>query len=363
MSRSSDRRRVLAAGLAAVTAAAVLAGCASGKSSGSGSGNDSAILTSSGSDRDTQLQAAAVKEGTLNWTTSLAGPVVDDIVKAFQAKYPAIKVTVNRGDESTIIPQTVQEIQAKKSSPDVFEVTASGCLEFKDAGVLQPYYSPNAADIAAEYKTTQGDDNLLLTDRISYISFGYNTSKVPAGDVPKSLEDLASPALAGKLAIETDTTSEEWVGAVLHKLGQSAGEEFLQKLAQQKVAQTSLSGSALMGLVASGQYAASPSVFHNHEQQYAAKGSPVGWVPLDPVIANIGQLGILKNASHPASALLFIDYLTGAEGQKVLEGQKYSPPEEKQPFTAWVPSAGAKNANSYNQQLTGWAALQKKYFS
>jgi iron(III) transport system substrate-binding protein len=359
-----SRRRVVSGACVAITALALVTACSSGKSKTAASGTGNLLLTTA-SDRQTQLVNAAKSEGTLNWTTSFAGPVVDAIVKGFETAYPGVKITVNRGDESVIIPQAVQEIGANKPAADVFEVTASGALEFNDAGVLQPYLSPNAANIAAEYKVmdSSGKDDLLLTDRISYISFGYNTTKVDAASVPKTLEDLLSPGLTGKMALETDTTSEEWIGAVLHKMGQSAGEAFLQKMSAQKVSQTALSGSALMGLVATGQYAASPSVFHNHEQQAAAKGSTVGWVPLDPVVANVGQLGILKNAAHPAAAMLFIDYLTSSAGQTVLQSQQYSPPEQKQPFTAWVPSQGAKSADAYNTELKSWAALQKKYFS
>lgn len=346
--------------------AATLSACGSGadSSSGGASGSAASLLTSTATDRETQLVAAAKQEGTLNWATSLAGPVVDAIIAAFQKQYPDIHVTVNRGDEGSIIPQAIQEITAKKPGGDVFEVTATGALQLKDAQVLVPYASPNAAAISPEFKVVDDKGhNLLLSDRVSYISFGYNTNMVPPDAVPKTLEDLLNPALAGKLAVETDTTSENWIGAVLHKMGQSAGEAFLQKLgAQQHVAQTALSGSALMGLVATGQYAASPSVFHNHQQQNAEKGAPVEWVPLEPVVANVGQLGIFANTPHPASAMLFIDFLTGTTGQQVFESQQYTSPEAKQPFISWIPTEGAKDAKTFNDQLKQWTALQKKYF-
>lgn len=361
---SSHRRRAVGGACVAAVAALLLSACGGGGASAasdSTKGGDSALLTSTASDRTSQLVAAAKKEGTLNWTTSFAGPVVNDIVNGFEAAYPGVKVTVNRGDEGVIIPQAVQAIGAGKSESDVFEVTANGALEFTDAGVLAPYDTPAAAKIAGEYKVTKGGHNLLLTDRISYISFGYNTSKVPANAVPKTLQDLTNPALKGQIALETNTTSEDWIGAVVHKLGQSGAEDFLKKLAANQVQETALSGSALMGLVASGQYGASPAVFHNHEQQQAAKGAPVQWVALDPVVANVGQLGIFKNARHPAAAMLFIDWLLGDKGKQVLEKQQYTPPSVKQPFTAWVPSSGAKNANDFNEQLKSWAALQKQY--
>jgi ABC-type Fe3+ transport system substrate-binding protein len=356
----SERRYRLVAGAGAATLlAAALAACSS-----SAKQSNSDVLVGGGADRDAQLVKEAKAEGKLNWNTSLAGPVVNAIVDAFQKKYPGIHVSVNRADEGVIIPQAVQAIGAGKSAADVFEATASGALEFKDAGVLQPYDEPNAVGLSDEWKAADpsGKHLILVADRISYISFGYNKTKLAAADVPKTLEDLLNPALAGKMAIESDTTSEEWIGAVIHKMGQEAGEAFLQKLSKQKLAQTALSGSATMGLVATGQYTASPSVFHNHEEQNAAKGAPVAWVPLEPVIANVGQLGILKNAAHPAAAMLFVDFMTGSAGQGVLKSKLYSPPEEKQPFTTWIPSEGVEDAEAYNEQLKSWAELQKKYF-
>lgn len=184
---------------------------------------------------------------------------------------------------------------------------------------------------------------------------------MPASAAPKSLSDLLSPSLSGDLALETDTTSEEWIGGVLHLMGQSKGTQFLKQLSAQHVAQTSVSGAALMGLVASGQYGIC-TCFHNHEQQDASQGSPVAWTPVEPVIANVGELGILQNSPHPAAALLFIDFLTGAAGQKVLTTEDYTPPEDKQPFTSWIPTSGATSATAYNQTLQSWTTLQKQYF-
>jgi iron(III) transport system substrate-binding protein len=346
--------------VAAVALVTTAAACSS--SSGSGStASGASLLTEQSSSQQAQLLKEAKQEGSLSWVTSLAGPVVDAVIHAFNQQYPSIKVTVNRGDEASIIPQSIQELQAHKTAPDVFEVTSTGALEFSGAGVLTPFYDPAAADIPAQYQVKSGSDDTLVTDRVSYISLGYNTKKVPASAAPKSLSDLLSPSLAGDLALETDTTSEEWIGGVLHLMGQAKGTQFLQQLGAQHVAQTSVSGAALMGLVASGQYGMC-TCFHNHEQQDAAQGSPVAWTPVEPVIANVGELGILQGTPHPAAALLFIDFITGSAGQKVLTAQDYTPPEAKQPFTSWIPTSGATSATAYNQTLKSWTSLQKQYF-
>jgi iron(III) transport system substrate-binding protein len=353
------RRCVTAA--AAVSLVTAAAACSSG-SSGSGSATAAAsLLTEHSSSQQAQLLTEAKQEGSLSWVTSLAGPVVDAVIHAFNQQYPSIKVTVTRGDEDTIIPQAIQELQAGKSAPDVFEVTSTGALEFTSANVLTPFYDPASAQIPAQYQVKSGSDDTLVTDRVSYISLGYNTKKVSAGAAPKTLSDLLSPSLSGDLALETDTTSEEWIGGVLHLMGQSKGTQFLKQLGAQHVAQTSVSGAALMGLVASGQYGIC-TCFHNHEQQDAAQGSPVAWTPVEPVIANVGELGILKGSPHPAAALLFVDFITGTAGQKVLTSEDYTPPEDKQPFTSWIPTSGATSATAYNQTLQSWTALQKQDF-
>lgn len=355
VTRTGRRCLVMAASIAL---AATTAACGS---SSPGSSAATSALTERGNSQQQQLVKEAKQERSLNWVTSLAGPVVDSIIHAFNQQYPNIHVTVNRGDESSIIPQTLQAIQAQKPVADVFEVTSTGSLEFSDSDVLAPFYDPESANIPAKYQTKSGGDDTLITDRVSYISLGYNTQKVGSGSVPATLAGLLTPPVSGDLAMESDTTSEEWIGGVLHQMGQANGTAFLKKLGAQRVSQTSVSGAALMGLVASGQYGMC-TCFHNHEQQDAAQGSPVGWKPVEPVIANVGQLGILKDAPHPAAALLFIDFLTGSAGQKVLAKQHYTPPEDKQPFGSWIPTSGATSATQYNQELKSWSALQKQDF-
>ena len=53
----------------------------------------------------------------------------------------------------------------------------------------------------------------------AYIGVGYNTKVLPAGDVPKSFDDLLKPALKGKLAISNDDVAARMVGGPRRRAG------------------------------------------------------------------------------------------------------------------------------------------------
>ena len=54
-----------------------------------------------------------------------------------------------------------------------------------------------------------------MTDRESYLGFGYNTRMISANEVPKNYEDLLKPELKGKLAITGEASSDRVVGTML----------------------------------------------------------------------------------------------------------------------------------------------------
>src|ERR687891_2720031 len=65
-------------------------------------------------DREKILLEGAKKEGKFLWYTSLTGGPNLEVPKAFEAKYPGIKVDVYRGDSDAIIQRVLQEAQAKR---------------------------------------------------------------------------------------------------------------------------------------------------------------------------------------------------------------------------------------------------------
>ena len=318
------------------------------------------VLTGPG--RAEALIAGARKEGRLTWYTSLAGPVVSAVANAFGKKYPFIKVSTFRAAENVLATKAAQEEQAGQYSWDVMEAPAANVLILEQQGFLVPYGSPFAATLPSEFIWKAREDQVwAAADRVSHIGYGYNTTLISASAVPKTLEDLLNPALKGRVGIVTTTTGIRWIGAVLHGLGAAKGEEFLAKVAQQDWKVQSISGAAEMGLVAGGQEASSVTIFNDHEAQEEAKGAPVRWVPVPPVVANVGALVANKHAPAPAAAMLFIDFLLGADGQAMLTEYKYATPATRVSFSYWVPEAGL-TATQYQAAFDRWKALFKKTF-
>jgi ABC-type Fe3+ transport system substrate-binding protein len=48
------------------------------------------------------------------------------------------------------------------------------------------------------------------------------------------------------------------------------------------------------------------------------KGAPVDWVSSEPSFASVSSVGIAKNAPHPATARLLVDFYLSEEGQKAM---------------------------------------------
>lgn len=313
-----------------------------------------------GADRQQILEAGAKKEGTVSWYTVLAGEGVDALVAGFQQKYPYLKVDTFRADTAPLFARMTQEAQANKPSFDVVDVTTPSVLT--DSKLITPFYSPTLANITAELKTgASGATVLTASDWTTNASFAYNKTLIPANAVPKTFADLMNPALTGKMALAGTTTGQNWLGSVLEAMGEDKGKQFLEQFAkQQKPAVQQISGKALLDLIAKGEVAASPTIYHDHVIQAAAAGAPVEWVPLEPVVSLASEVGVDVKAPHPYAAMLFIDYCLG-DGQKVLADHHYSTGTEKVSYKLFVPGAGLTGAE-YSKQLAGWNDLFKADF-
>jgi hypothetical protein len=100
------------------------------------------IVTYNGADREQLLYAGAKSENKVVWYTSLAGDSYKGMAKAFETKYPGVKVEAYRVSGSDITVRMMEESKAKRYIADAVETTEGNLLFMRDAFLLLPYYSP-----------------------------------------------------------------------------------------------------------------------------------------------------------------------------------------------------------------------------
>jgi iron(III) transport system substrate-binding protein len=319
-----------------------------------------ALAAYRGADRQQLLEDRAKQERSVTWYTSIAGDTVTLLANAFKAKYPFItQVDIFRGAENEIITRATNEAQAGQPSFDAVESPPTTTILLADSKIVIPFFSPSLAGIPDAFKSGATDGLVsTATVRLSFIGFAYNTTLIPEAAVPKTTLDLLNPALAGKLSLAGSTTGKRWLGSILQGLGEEKGRSFLtQFAAQQRPTVQQVSGKALLDLIAKGEVPASTTIFRDHvEQAVADKKAPVKWIPLDPVVVNVGQAGFAAKATHPAAGLLFLDFLLGTEGQRILRANGYTTADQKVAFPIWIPEAG-KTADQVDKDAQRWDQL------
>ena len=184
------------------------------------------------------------------------------------------------------------------------------------------------------------------------------TTLIPASAEPKTVEDLLNPGLTGKISLAGSTTGKRWLGSVLQKLGDEKGKAFLTQFnAQQKPTVQQVSGKALLDLIVKGEVPASTTIFRDHvDQAIADRKAPVKWLPLDTAVANVGQVGLATRAGHPNAALLFLDFLLGDEGQRIMSKNGYTTSADPISFPFWVPEEN-KHADQIEKDAQNWDKL------
>jgi iron(III) transport system substrate-binding protein len=301
--------RLSAAAPALLALALSLAGCGGASPASSASAGGS-IATYSGGNRQQRLEAGARAEGKLDLYTSTVASTMDPLVAAFKARYPFVQVDMLRADNDQLIPRIVQEEQAGKHIFDTLATTTDAFSTLIDANLLQPFSSP---ELAAFPKDSVEPRGYWAPVYETYIGLGYNTKAMTAEQAPRTYDDLADPALKGKMTIAGSSTGVRLIGALV----QTRGEAFVRQLGSQQIRVQNVSARALADLVVSGEVPVSPTIFDSHVADSKAKGAPIAWVPLEPVVANLNAAAMSRQAPHPNAALLFLDFVLSDAGQQV----------------------------------------------
>jgi iron(III) transport system substrate-binding protein len=300
-------------------------------------------------DRERVLYEGAKKEGKLVWYTSLS--TYKEIAKFFESKYPGVPVEFYRAPAANLATRIASEAQARRHNVDVIETTPGAVMLLRDNKLLLPFSSPHLAEYPEGAKEkAPGGLFFTVVDRESYVGVGYNKNIIREADVPKSFDDLLKPALKGKMGVSIEEIGTRMTGAMV----KAKGEGFVRKLAAQDIKHYSMPALGLNELIVSGEVPLTFSAVDSNIRLAVMRKAPVAWLPLDLVPTNAGTLASFTNAPRPHAALLFIDFMIGPDGQKLL-GEKfgYGSPRKDHGYKRWYAEQGLTTYD-YVQTMERW---------
>jgi ABC-type Fe3+ transport system substrate-binding protein len=251
---------------------------------------------------------AAKKEGKVLVYGTIVPQVMKLIEAGFEAKYDATKM----------VDRMLTEWRAGKPGFDMV-IGARGPLSLAKAdGVYAKFTPASAANFPAKFRDKDGQ---LTALRVTPVGILTNTELVKPADMPKSLDDLLDPKWQGKISMP-DPSRHASTATFLWNLQKIKGDkwmDFVRALAKQKpllvesyssVPNTIVRGEAALGI--------------SYIQYVPQTKGPIGFAPIDQVLADPSDAGISAKAMNPNAARLLIDYLCSPEGQrKVAETNEF----------------------------------------
>jgi iron(III) transport system substrate-binding protein len=329
---STRLRRTTALAVIPTVAALLLAGCGSPTSSASKSDDTkkknvcdtskvAALATElkdvTGQARiDALTQKVEAEGGEVTLYGELNVDQAQPLIEAFEDTYDGITVNLYRAGTDQIRQRVLEEASANRGEADLVELDATEMAQLDAEHLLIPASSPWAADVSPA-----GQFENYTADRFSYISPMWNTKKLPAADIPQSLEDLTDPKYKGKIALEGSDVF--WFAGLVQYLTKEQGmtKDDAVDLFKRIAANASITDghTTTSELVVSGEFELAVNAFAHRTIAFMKEGAPVDWQPVNvPVVAETTTVAIPCAAKHPAAALLLQDFFLDPAGAQKL---------------------------------------------
>lgn len=279
-----------------------------------------ALFDYHGPDRMAKIVAAAKKDGTLTFYTTIAERDLAKIVGPFEKKY-GIKVNIWRAGTDKVLQRTVAEARAHKYDVDAIHFGSPEMEALAREKILAPIESPVQKDLRPDSVPAHHEWAATI---LSVWVQAYNTNLVKKADLPRTYADLLDPKWKGKLGIEAK--DDDWFATVVQIMGgEPKGLDFFRKLVATNGISPRHGHTLLDNAVISGEIAMALTVYNYMPEQAKRRGAPVDWTAIEPAVARSNAIGVAVHAPHPNAALLFYEYLLGPDGQNAMAKLDYVP--------------------------------------
>jgi iron(III) transport system substrate-binding protein len=266
--------------------------------------------------REKLIELAEAEEGTFSLYGSTNLDEAEPIIAAFD-DVAGLEPNLYRASSSDLLQRVIQEDKANfDDTADVVYTNGPELQILDDEGLLLPLESPFEADLVQETIVSENWAPIYL----NAFTAAWNTKRVPAGEVPKTWEDVLT-SFKGNLAMEVGDW--DWFATLAKSYfmdKQGMTEEETVKLFKDAAAGAKMiDGHTLMTeLLSAGEFNAVSSAYKHRVAQLKRDGAPVEWEPaIQPIVIRPNGIGIMASTDTPASALLFAEFMM-TDVQKML---------------------------------------------
>ena len=270
----------------------------------------------------------AKREGKVVVYTSMTAEQAQKLNDAFKAKYPFIQPSMFRAVGERLLTKIMAEAQAGKYDFDVVQSAETQAYFLKRKNLLAKYVSPEVKNIQ---KPFFDPDGYWAAVYMMPNVIGYNTRLVKRNEVPKSDDDLLNPKWKGRIGM--DHSKPEWFSWKLKRMGEEKGLAYMKKLGGQEF-KLYAGLTILTSLLAAGEFPLVLNTYLHNVEDAKRKSAPVDWVVQDPVFTKFQPIGVGSKTAHPNAARLFVNFMLGEEGQKIIASFGRVPTRRGVPTTA-----------------------------
>jgi iron(III) transport system substrate-binding protein len=263
------------------------------------------------------LEQEARKEGELVWYAAMGSDRAQELIKAFETKYPFLKVRFQPGGASRQMEQLLVEHRTKQHRADIINTRRSFVGILARAGAVARYRTPLRAVLREGFSDKEGFINAIYAQPRVFL---FNNRMVSREKAPRSFEDLLDPQWKDKLGLEA--TDYDWLASLIDYYGRGKALEYAEKLARQQV--NIRRGTTLLAqLAVAGEFPVMIDAFPEEVLQMKNAKAPVDYILSEPFVPvkTPTTISIAAGAPHVHAAALFLDFLLSKPGQEVMASQ------------------------------------------
>ncbi len=262
---------------------------------------------------------AAAQKQTVVIYTAIENEQIAEYKKAYEKSLPNLEVKMLRLSTGDIAARFMAE-KDNMQADVIWGVGATNMLQFKNAGLLEPYAPKGIERIQPLFRDKANPPSWVGLD-IYMSAFCFNTDTAKKHNLPKpaSWADLTKPVYKGHVVMPNPASSGTGylsVVSILQRVGEAEGWKYLDAL-DKNIAEYTKSGSKPCKDSAAGERAIGVS-FEYVAHEMKKKGAPVVMVlPKEGSGYEIEANGLTKKGAKNPAARQFLDWAITDESMKI----------------------------------------------